>query len=263
VANTSTEAATARLTEEPVWEEIKLDKARKMSYFYENGELAGTASSSLMVRYPQARQWADTAAMASLNQLLSGYIDESLRVFKQQGGLGLSDAETPDSLRLSAADASYFSEQGLSSSLDIHYQIGVELPALKGIWFETSTYLGGAHALPGYHYINFDMENRRNIRLQDIFKDNSDFLRQLSLLCFQELSSRMEAISSDSAWISNGVAPQLKNFTLYRIEPHGITFVFEPYQVAPYTSGVQTVTLPYSRLEPLLVPGTLIQKIRK
>jgi hypothetical protein len=72
------------------------------------------------------------------------------------------------------------------------------------------------------------------------------------------LAARASALSDAARWIDEGTAEGPKRFRLF--EPiagnagqlGGLRFVFPPYQVGPYSDGVQTVEVPASVLLPLL-----------
>ncbi len=46
--------------------------------------------------------------------------------------------------------------------------------------------------------------------------------------------------------INDGTAPTEANFQNFIVTDSGVTFIFDPYQVAPYSSGTQTVEVPLS-----------------
>ena len=48
--------------------------------------------------------------------------------------------------------------------------------------------------------------------------------------------------------VTPGTEPKKENFRTFRLEKDGITFYFDPYQVASWADGVITVTLSLSEL---------------
>ena len=50
--------------------------------------------------------------------------------------------------------------------------------------------------------------------------------------------------------VKPGTMPEEKNFSVFLLEPEGLTIYFEPYQVAPWSEGTIMVTLPLKALSP-------------
>lgn len=110
-------------------------------------------------------------------------------------------------------------------------------------------YTGGAHP---YHYstsFNYDVKNKRNITLSDLFPNQKDYLQKISEYCINELTNKMSksgAIEmSNTDWIQRGAGPDEENYSVFLINPDNtITFYFGEYQVAAYAAGDFKVTYP-------------------
>ncbi len=55
-----------------------------------------------------------------------------------------------------------------------------------------------------------------------------------------------------AAW-TEGAAPTIENYKSWNIQPDGLRITFDPYQVASYAAGHQTIVVPYAEL------GTIIR----
>ncbi len=59
---------------------------------------------------------------------------------------------------------------------------------------------------------------------------------------------------ADAAWIEEGASPDPANYQDWLLTPEALTFIFEPYQVAAYAAGPQTVSIPLTEIAGLLAP---------
>ena len=50
--------------------------------------------------------------------------------------------------------------------------------------------------------------------------------------------------------LESGTKPDILNFDLFALSREGLIIYFPPYQVAPYSEGYLTVTIPLERLRP-------------
>jgi hypothetical protein len=72
---------------------------------------------------------------------------------------------------------------------------------------------------------------------------------------------RAEMLRNGSRMIDEGAAPTASNFDQFEPVPgangriRALRFVFPPYQVGPYSDGVQSVEVPAAVLLPVVAPG--------
>ena len=110
---------------------------------------------------------------------------------------------------------------------------------------EYYTYTGGAHGLNTYTPLVFDCESGRLVREEDFFVEG--YSEGVSQLLQKQMTERPEE-------------DQVELFDLFSVavngayEPgkDGVTWYFQPYEIAPYAYGVITVTVPWSELQPWL-----------
>ena len=86
------------------------------------------------------------------------------------------------------------------------------------------------------------------LQLQDLFDPGADYLKVISDYCIQELK-RQNVLEWDT-----GVLPDAENFRDWNITSSGLLFSFDPYVVASYAQGPQSVTIPYADLDSVLNP---------
>jgi hypothetical protein len=109
--------------------------------------------------------------------------------------------------------------------------------------FSTDTYTGGAHDLESTQTFSFSPTGQQ-ITLQTVFTDVDAGLKAIEPYVQAKLTSSMT--DADPSMIADGTAPTTDNYQSFTIQPGSITFIFDPYQVAPYSDGMQTVTVPLS-----------------
>jgi hypothetical protein len=112
-------------------------------------------------------------------------------------------------------------------------------------------FTGGAHPNPWLVSLNFDLEQGRTLELEQMFRPGSGYLETLSRLCREDLAGR------NAPEAETGASPAAENFQVWTMSAKGLTIVFPPYQVAPYSEGVMEVAIPWQKLEGLLQPGSV------
>lgn len=114
---------------------------------------------------------------------------------------------------------------------------------------------GAAHP---YHYsmtLNYNLEQGKNLSLDDLFKPDSNYLEAVSSYCIFDLSKRDIGFYGG---FEQGAEPTPKNYRNWNITTNGLMITFDEYQVAPYAAGAQIVTVPYEELKAIIKPqGTL------
>jgi hypothetical protein len=133
------------------------------------------------------------------------------------------------------------------SSFDIQYQLIGQKGSIWSIQFNVNGYADGA-AHP-YHYaipFNYDLQNAKQLTLDDIFLPNSNYLQTLSDYSKTELTSRNIGFEDG---FQQGAEPTAENYKNWNISNEGfLVITFNEYQVAAYAAGPQVVTIPLSSL---------------
>nr|WP_321258168.1 DUF3298 domain-containing protein [uncultured Pseudodesulfovibrio sp.] len=111
---------------------------------------------------------------------------------------------------------------------------------------DVDVYSGGAH--PNHWPMTwvFDMTNGTTITLEELFTDMDTALPAVSSMCRAVLLRTLGPELKDM--IFSGTKPLEENFSRYILNDQGIIFIFPHYQVAPYSSGEQVVTIPYAHI---------------
>jgi hypothetical protein len=126
-------------------------------------------------------------------------------------------------------------------------------------------YTGGAHGYEDIVAYNYDVKNKREITLADLFKNSPNYLNQISEICRNILIKRFtdgfvpsfeEGLKADKervAYVKESIEPMVydgtdpknaDNFANFTFTADKLIIHFGQYQVAPYVVGLQDVEMP-------------------
>ena len=159
--------------------------------------------------------------------------------------------------------------------LSLAYSTVVETPQIVAVAADGSSYTGGAHGNPLVARFVWLPQQDKLLQATDLitdaggWRDVSDSVReQLHAALSQRIDAddlepadRAETLKSGLKMIDEGSEPKAASFEQFEpvLGPDGriaaLRFVFPPYQVGPYSDGVQTVEVPASVLLPHVAPS--------
>lgn len=108
--------------------------------------------------------------------------------------------------------------------------------------FTISTYTGGAHGLQITKTFAFDAVGTP-IMQSDLFANPDTGLKAVAAFVQKEIEKKK---ISDAEWIKDGAGATPDNYQSFIISDAGVTFIFDPYQVAPYAAGTQNILVPFT-----------------
>lgn len=136
-------------------------------------------------------------------------------------------------------------------SMDYTYEVHLKTDSFISLMMNGCVYTGGAHPYTELNPVNYNLKTGKNLKLKDVFKKDSDYLKKLSKNCIDELKKKGV---SDSEWIEKGAAPKEKNYDKFYFIEGALVIVFPQYQVAPYVAGPQEIKIKLSDLKEMLNP---------
>lgn len=167
-------------------------------------------------------------------------------------------------------------DAGVDYTLDLTFAVARRTADFVSVSATGSSFIGGAHGMPITASFNLDLANGKLTALPDLFADARAGLQALSAECRHQLEGRYEArlredpgamtpaqqasdIQSAKRRIEKGTTPDTANFGVFLIDgldtrAIGLTVIFPPYQVAPYSDGPQQVEVPAKVFYDLLKP---------
>lgn len=130
-------------------------------------------------------------------------------------------------------------ESPLSLSLSIDYKV-FQSSEYNSYVFTSDSYTGGAHGVQSTKTFVFD-KSGRSLNIRDFVQPEK--LKDLSSNIQSEL---LKYPNADKTWIQDGAGEKYSNFEVFYLDKENVVFVFDPYQVAPYSDGIKRVVLPIS-----------------
>lgn len=153
---------------------------------------------------------------------------------------------TPDEL------ATMKSELSLENK--IFYSDSLVLSIQKDLYTYSA---GAAHGLHGTGYYNIDLQRKGILSEGDLFVDGYSTeltkIIQSHLLKTYGKKTAQELEQSEGIYVSD-LTPN-DNFA---IGAKGLTYCYNPYEIAPYAMGIIEIFIPYEALTNILRPGSLL-----
>ena len=143
-----------------------------------------------------------------------------------------------------------------SNSFIIREDSSILLAQVSGYRF-----LGGARGYYLVSFINWNTKAQREIALSDILKDGH--VQDLNSIA-EKIFRKQENLAGDTPLkgylFENGKFSLNNNFL---ITPIGLRFLYNQYEIKPYPAAEASLLIPYSQIESLLRPNTVVTQYYK
>lgn len=123
--------------------------------------------------------------------------------------------------------------------LDITYK-NVRSTNVETYIFTVNSYTGGAHGMQFRKTFSFT-KGGQLLTLSNIFSNGFDGLPAFAKIVQKELLARPGA---QADWIADGAGPKEENYQSFVVTDDGLTILFDPYQIAPWSDGAIDVNIP-------------------
>jgi len=110
-------------------------------------------------------------------------------------------------------------------------------------------YMGGAHGAYYVFYYNIDTKTAKLLTEENFFKP--DTKKQISGFIYEGLQSKYGNKLNEVLFESDNIEP---NGNFYFGEK-GLVYVFNEYEIAPYSEGLIEVIIPYEKIRELIMPS--------
>jgi hypothetical protein len=184
--------------------------------------------------------------------------------------LALSPGEKPDT-SLSATAKTFLNNYKLSSreagnsvpfNLNGNIKIIRQDSSLVTLQVYGYSFEGGAHPSSYTTFFNWNTKLKKKITLWDLFKDGAqEYLRIKAEAIFRQ----NEKLSTEASLANNYFFKDNK-FALndnFAITPAGLRFLYNQYEIKPYSAGVTNLLIPYLQIKTLLRPNTVVAQYIK
>ncbi len=126
-----------------------------------------------------------------------------------------------------------------SLMLDISYT-NVRSSTVQTYIFTVNSYTGGAHGMQFRKTFSFT-KGGQLLTLSNVFSNGFDGLPAFAKVVQSELLARPGA---QADWIADGASAKGENYQSFIVTDDGITILFDPYQVAPWSDGAIDIAVP-------------------
>jgi hypothetical protein len=183
------------------------------------------------------------ADLPEFNQKIDELIQKNISDFKE--------ISTENDNAVKQIDPESYAKYPRQYDLNVGYNKGEVDKNIISIVFEVYSFTGGAHGATNFFPINYDVKNKKDIKLTDLYKEQPDYLQKISDFCIKDLTKQITAGLGagneeylDKNWIARGAGPLAENFGTFLINENNIVFYFPQYQVASYAQGDFKVIMP-------------------
>ena len=128
--------------------------------------------------------------------------------------------------------------KGMSNYIEIGYSVESADERFISVNFGRSEYTGGAHPNSWTFTLNYDLEKNRQIKLSDLFKPASNYLKVISDYSIRSLK-KQQGENADSEWITTGAGAEIKNYESWNITKEGLKFLSD---FVPLTKGTNSLS---------------------
>ena len=142
--------------------------------------------------------------------------------------------------------------EDISCSYEVDYNTMIAKDDFLSFVFGIYTYSGGAHPNTNTVTLAYDVKSGNRLKLRDLFKPNSNYLKTISDYSIEALKKHLKEIGGDDPdeeMLKEGAGAKEDNYVSWGVSKKGLIIYFDPYQVAAYALGPQMVVVPYSVLK--------------
>lgn len=219
---------------------------------------ANAGCATILFEYPRLKY----AIFSSVKDSISNFIlNEFLNAYGGKGAVNsldaLADSLFKDFLSLQNESLEFrqsWEIQGLSSIVyNNHFIVTIQT--------EIYSYTGSAHPNSKTTYANFNSTNGKRIFLIDLLKDNyEEELNKIAARIFRKVNGLTidQNLEEAGYWFVDNKFSLNDNFG---IKDDGLLFYFNAYEIAPYSMGQTEVFVPYSNIENLIAPNSLLSAV--
>ena len=225
-------------------------------------------SYSFRAEYPQIINPSGENAV-KFNRKIEDLVKKKLKDLKEGDGDGEDEADRKDVEQTLKETGREF-----DSNDEINCDALLATDSLISVRCEDSSFEGTmAHPSHEFTVVNFDLKQGRDLKLADLFKPGSNYLKAVSdrsIAALREWNkdsatytgSQGQPYLEDPAF-AEGARPKPENYQVWNLTQKGLAITFDYYQLGAYAAGAPSVLIPYDQLKDVLRPdGPLAPFVR-
>lgn len=131
-----------------------------------------------------------------------------------------------------------------SYEFNINYQITYNTDCITSLFFETYTYMGGAHGSTIRSSDTWNFASGKKLELRDFYPRHTGFVTEIQENIKQQISNRLEIQPASFFPDYAKLLQDSFDTRRYYLTPDGIILYYQQYDIAPYSSGIPEFLLP-------------------
>ncbi|MBQ9177446.1 MAG: DUF3298 domain-containing protein [Prevotella sp.] len=169
----------------------------------------------------------------AFNDSVSTTLKEAMEKFEKTG-YGLREEETTNHV---ATDSTHANKAEIMNSVRVEMAQANDKLYVFSI-FNEGYFAGAAHGMYTQWFVNYDRINKKVVTLESLFTDKEKLRKLLEAKRKEDLKE--QGVDNDHYMLDDSPFPVSESF---EIEGSCITFTYQPYDIASYAEGMQTVRL--------------------
>jgi hypothetical protein len=182
-------------------------------------------------------QYAISIEVPTISGMLDTVKQEKTNIFMQEAiNKLIADFETKAPIKLI---------DDTQSSLEIGYETVYLSDSLASIKLNISEYItGDSNPTVSTKMLNFDVDNSKEIVLEDIFNKDSQYLFFLSTLTAQQLLNSYNGVGDEAInFIKNITSSKKENFQTFGFDKEGLIIYFQTDQIGSLAIGAEEIKI--------------------
>lgn len=174
---------------------------------------------------------------ASVQKEIDAWIDHSVKQLKNEA----------------MESKQYIEENNVQYELSLNPEIH-QYGNLETIHLTEYVFTGGNHYMRQDKTYHIDTTSKEQKNITDFLKNKETDFTRLAYLSKMKLMeySKQEQLLLDSEWIAEGTSPTTEHYEYFYFTKDGLTIVFPPYQVGPWSAGEIKITLENKEIETIM-----------
>ncbi|MBO5960426.1 MAG: DUF3298 domain-containing protein [Paludibacteraceae bacterium] len=182
----------------------------------------------------------DYLRYATVDEMLAAFAEDVLNEYRR------------DNLPL-YEEMSEYEEYGMNLNNEHFLEVDVQTDEGRVLSFsvERYLYLGGAHGINNRLFLNFDKQTGCVLTENDLFIEGAEEdLTHLLLLNLVRQNDDLSLISDVEA--SDYEKESIRPNGNFYFAPEGVVYIFNPYEIGPYSLGETNICIPVEEVRPYL-----------
>lgn len=134
------------------------------------------------------------------------------------------------------------------------YTLTMNENCILSTYFERYQYTGGAHGTTFRFSDNWSLESGRRIQMGSLFPKNADYKSEVIEQIIWQADREMQQNPGVYFEEYRMLILEYFNPVNFNLTPEGMQVYYQQYEIAPYSTGIVTFTIPYQKLG-ISLPG--------